>query len=348
MNKIKIGNKLVGENEPVFIIAEAGINHNGSLEIAKKLVKIASKAGADAVKFQTFFTDKLVTKNAPKAYHQKTSCIKESQYEMLKKLELTKKDHQKLMSYANKFGIIFLSTPYDQESADFLEELGVHAFKIASSSLTSIPFIKHIARKKKPIIISTGMATISEIDEAIQTIKKTGNKKIILLHCTSNYPAKIENVNLRAMLTLKRKFNLLVGYSDHTLENSVSIIATALGAVIIEKHFTSDKNLPGPDHKFSLNSNEFKKMINGIRMTETILGLYMKKPQKSEFSLRRLLRTSIVADVDINVGTKITSEMLAFKRPGTGLPPKYVNSVVGKKAKKYIKKDEFITFNKIE
>jgi N-acetylneuraminate synthase/N,N'-diacetyllegionaminate synthase len=348
MQKIKIGNKLIGENEPVFVIAEAGVNHNGSLKIAKKLIKIASKANADAVKFQTFSADNLVTKNAPKADYQKiTTNINETQYEMLKKLELTKKDHKKLIEYANKLNIIFLSTPYDIESVNLLQELKVLALKVSSGNLTNIPLIKHMAKTKLPMIVSTGMATLNEIKEAIQVIKKMNNTNIILLHCTSNYPTKITDVNLRTMQTLKHTFNLPIGYSDHTKGILVPILATALGATVIEKHFTLDKNLPGPDHKASLEPHELKKMIDNIRNTEKILGKEIKKPTKSEMEISNILRTSIVAKIDIPKETIITEKMLTVKRPGIGLPPKYIDKIINKKTKKNIKKDELIKWNLI-
>jgi N-acetylneuraminate synthase/N,N'-diacetyllegionaminate synthase len=347
MDKIKVGNKIIGDNQPVFIIAEAGVNHNGSLKLAKKLIKIASKAGADAVKFQTFSADRLVIKNAPKAKYQKISTdINESQYEMLKKLELSKEDHQKLINYSKKFNIIFLSTPYDKESVDLLKELNVPLFKISSGSLTDLPLIKYIAKINLPMIVSTGMATIEEISETIQTIKKMNNK-IILLHCTSNYPTRIIDVNLKAIQTLKLIFKLPVGYSDHTQGIIAPIAATALGARVIEKHFTLSKNLPGPDHKASLDPNELKKMIDSIRETEKILGKGIKKPVKSEMEIRRILRTSIVANIDIPKETVITERTLTIKRPGIGLTPKYMKKIIGKKAKKNIKKDELIKWGSI-
>jgi len=268
--KIKIANKLIGNGEPVFIIAEAGVNHNGNINLAKKLIDIAKKAGADAVKFQTWLTEEIVTKDAEGAeYQMKTANAKETQYEMLKKLELSQNDFRELKKYADKKKIIFLSTPDEEKSADFLFKLDVPAFKIGSGEVTNLPYLKHIAKKKKPIILSTGTATLNEVKEAVNTIKKAGNDKIVLLHCTTNYPCPLEEVNLRAMSTLKKEFALPVGHSDHTLGIIVPIMATTLGATVIEKHFTLDKNLPGPDHKASLEPNELREMVKIIRDTES-------------------------------------------------------------------------------
>jgi len=348
MKKIKIGDKLIGENEPCFVIAEAGINHNGSLKLAKKLIDIAKKAGADAIKFQTFRAENVVIKNAKIAeYQRKNLGKKESQFLMLKKFELNYKDFKRLKKYCDKKRIIFLSTPHSEDVIDFLEPL-VPAYKIASSDLTNLLFLKKIARKKKPMILSTGMATLGEVKEAINAIKKSGNNKIILLHCTSNYPCPPEETNLRAILTLKKDFRLLVGYSDHTLGVIVPMLAVAIGAVIIEKHFTLNRNLFGPDHKASLEPNELKEMVNLIRKTEKILGSNIKKPTLSEKKVRKIVRKSIVAKVDILKGTKIREDMLIIKRPGTGIKPKYFEKIIGRKSKKNISKDSLIKFSDLK
>ena len=347
MKKIKIENKVIGEGEATFIIAEAGVNHNGDIELAKRLVDIASECGIDAIKFQTFKAENVVAKNTPKADYQiKNTGTNESQYEMIKKLELSEDEFIELYKYTKKKGLIFLSTPFDFESADFLDEL-VSAFKISSTDLTNLPFLEYIAEKGKPIILSTGMGTLGEIEEAVNTIREI-NDDLILLHCVTNYPASFESLNLRAIKTLKEAFKLPVGYSDHSLGIYAPIAAVALGAVVIEKHFTLDKNLPGPDHKASLNPEELKEMVNAIRLIEKALGDGIKRPTPEEEEIKKVARRSLVANVDIPKGTVIKKEMIAIKRPGTGIEPKYLNVVIGKRAKRDIKKDEVLKWNMIE
>ena len=349
MRKIKIGDKLVGDGEPCFIIAEAGVNHNGEVELAKKLIDMAKEAKVDAIKFQTFKTENIVIKNAPKADYQiKNTDSNESQYEMLKKLELKKGDFKELYRYARKKGVVFLSTPFDFESADFLDELGIPAFKISSTDLTNLPFLEYVAKKGKPIILSTGMGILGEIEEAINTIKNTDNKGIILLHCITNYPTDFESLNLRAIQTLREAFKLPVGFSDHSLGIYTPIAAVTLGAVVIEKHFTFDKNLPGPDHKASLDPQELKEMVKWIRLIEKSLGDGIKRLTPEEEKIKKVARKSIVAKVDIPKGAVITEEMITFKRPGTGLSPKYYKDVVGKKARRNIKVDEMIYWGDVE
>ena len=344
---IKIENRHIGENYPTFIIAEAGVNHNGSLELAKKLVDVAKEAGVDAVKFQTFKTEKIVSKFAPKAEYQiKNTGNNESQYEMIKKLELTEEEFIELYKYTKEKGLIFLSTPFDFESADFLEDL-VPVYKISSTDLTNLPFLEYIAKKGKPIILSTGMATLGEIEEAVNTIKKY-NEDIILLHCITNYPADFEELNLRAIKTLEEAFKLPVGYSDHSLGIYAPIAAVTLGAVVIEKHFTIDKNLPGPDHKASLNPEELKEMVKAIRLTEKALGDGIKRPTFSEEKIKKVVRNILVANVDIPKGSIIKREMVTIKRPGIGIEPKYLDIVVGKMAKRDIKKDEVLKWGDLE
>lgn len=345
-NVIRIGSRRVGENQPVFIVAEAGVNHNGSVRLAKKLIDAAKNAGADAVKFQMFSAEKLVTKTAAKATYQK-KVSGATQYEMLKKLELSKNDFRTLKRHAEKLGLIFFVSPFDEEAADFLDELNVPAFKIASGELTNLPFLEYVARKNKPIILSTGMSTLQEVKEAINTIKRTANKKIILLHCVSNYPAKLEDSNLKAIQTMKKSFNLHVGYSDHTLGITASIAAAALGACIIEKHFTLNRKLPGPDHKTSLEPDKLGEMVVRIREVEKALGDGIKRPTKSEEAVRNVVRRSIVARVNIPRGAVITEDMLELKRPGTGLGSRYLKKVIGKKTKKDIMADELVTLEKL-
>ncbi|MDI6917988.1 MAG: N-acetylneuraminate synthase, partial [Thermoplasmatales archaeon] len=300
---VKIGNRIIGKGNPCFIIAEAGVNHNGEMNLAKKLIDTAKNAKADAVKFQTFKTGKILIKEAPKAEYQKETTGEGTQYEMIKKLELSEKDFKELAGYAKQRGIMFLSTPFDEESADLLEKLNVPAFKIGSGDLTNLPLLEYIAKKDKTIIISTGMATLDEVRDAVNAIKNAGNNQIILLHCTSNYPAKIGDCNLRAMHTLEKEFNVPVGYSDHTLGITVSVAAVAMGASVIEKHFTLDKNLPGPDHRASLEPDELKEMVKKIRNVEKALGTGEKKPAESEMETQKVARKSIVAKVNIQKGT---------------------------------------------
>ena len=333
----------------IFIIAEAGVNHNGSIELAKQLINAAAFAGADAVKFQTFIAEEVVSTNAPKAEYQKeTTDASESQYDMIKKLELSEKDHLELIDHAKNKDIIFLSTPFDKRSVNLLVELGVSLIKISSGEITNHPFLKYVAEKGLPIILSTGMSTLEEVGEAVSIIKEAGCKDLILLHCTSNYPARFEDCNLRAMKTMFNSFNLPVGYSDHTLGTVVPIAAAAMGACVIEKHFTLDKNLPGPDHKASLERNELKEMVRNIRIVEKALGSSMKTPVASELEVRDVVRRSIVAKVEIPRGTVIIEDLLAFKRPGIGIAPKHKDLLIGKMAKKNIHKDEIIKLENME
>jgi len=349
MNKVKIADKLVSKGEPCFIIAEAGVNHNGDVSLAKKLINVAKEAGADAVKFQTFKAEEVVTQGAEKAQYQKeTTGTTESQFEMIKKLELTEKDFEELFACAREKGLIFLSTPFDKGSVDLLDRLGVPAFKVGSGEITNFPLLKHIARKKKPIILSTGMASLGEIEEASQVLRKEGAEEIILLHCVSCYPSKIEDMNLRAMETLRYAFGLPVGLSDHTLGITMPIAAIALGACVIEKHFTLDKNLPGPDHRASLEPDELKQMVGAIRDTEKAMGNGVKRPTVAEEENKKAARRSIVARVDIPEGSTITEEMLAVKRPGIGIESKYIERVVGATAKASFGENDIITWDKIE
>ena len=331
-----------------FIIAEAGVNHNGDIKLAKKLINVAKDAGADTVKFQTFNAEKVVTQNAKKAAYQKeTTGAEESQYDLIKKLELTEYDFKELADYAKKKGIIFLSSPFDKKSVDLLDELNVPAYKIASGEITNFPLLKYIAKKEKPIILSTGMATLGEVEEALKIIRNEGVEGIILLHCVSNYPARIEDVNLRAMETLKQSFKLPVGFSDHTLGITALIAAVALGACVIEKHFTLDRNLPGPDHKASLEPDELREMVQAIRDVEKALGDGIKLPTKSEKEIKKVARRSLVAKVDILKGTIIAEDMLDVNRPGTGIESKYMEMIIDKRAKTDIKKDDLITWEMI-
>lgn len=343
---VGIKNQKIGQRGSVFIIAEVGVNHNGKLVLAKKMIDEAKKAGADAVKFQTFKAEDLVTVRTPTAKYQKKNMGKnESQMTMLKRLELSNKDFKVLKQYCDKKNILFLSTPHTLESVGFLQSL-MPMFKIASGDLTNIPLLRKIAKLKKPMIVSTGMATMQEIKEAISAIKSFHNK-IILLHCTSNYPTPFGEVNLRAMETMKKTFKLPIGYSDHTQGVEIALAAASLGAEVIEKHFTLDRNLPGPDHVSSLEPKELQQMVDQIRNIEKSLGDGVKKPTKSEKKVKDIIRKSIVANRDIKKGEKITKEMLIIKRPGIGIEPKSLKKVIGKRVRISIKKDELISWEKI-
>ena len=337
------------DTDHIFIIAEAGVNHNGSIELAKQLIDVAAKSSADAVKFQTFVAEEVVSTDAPKAEYQKqTTDASESQLDMIKKLELSKDDHQELMDYAINKNILFLSTPFDNRSVDRLVELGVPLIKISSGEITNHPFLKYISKKGLPIILSTGMSTLEEVEEAVSVINDAGCEDLTLLHCTSNYPARVEDCNLLAMETMADEFDVPVGYSDHTPGIYVPLAAAAMGACVIEKHFTLDKTLPGPDHRASLEPAEFEEMVRGIRLVEKARGSSMKAPVESELEVRGVARRSIVAKVDILAGTVITEDMLAFKRPGTGISPEDSNMLIGKTTTQDINEDEIFKFEKLE
>lgn len=346
---IKIGNKKISECDPCFIIAEIGVNHNGNIKQAKKLIDNASRAGADAVKFQLFKAEKIITKNAEKAKYQKeTTNSGESQYEMLKKLELNNEAFISLSQYANNKNIVFLSSAFDYESIDFLDKLNVPAYKIPSGEITNLPLIKYIANKKKPIILSTGMSTMDEIEKSLKVIRNQKLNDIVLMHCVSNYPTAIKDVNLRAIKTLKEKFKVPVGFSDHTLGITISFAAVASGACIIEKHITLNKKLPGPDHKASIEPKELKKMVKGIREIEMAMGNGEKIPNFEEEKIKKLVRKSIVSSKQIPKGTLINESMISIKRPGTGISPEYFEKIIGKRTLVDIEEDELITWEKIE
>lgn len=331
--------------QKVLIIAEAGVNHNGDLEIAKKLVAAAAVAGADIVKFQTFSADRLVTQNAQKAEYQKqTTGINDSQFIMLQRLELTKKMHEELMAECQKQNIQFLSTAFDTQSVDMLYALGINLFKIPSGEITNFPYLRHIGRNKKPVILSSGMATLEELSDAVLVLEEYGTPRqlITVLHCTSEYPAPIQEVNLRAMLTIRDKLSVQVGYSDHTLGIEVPIAAVALGAKVIEKHLTLCRELPGPDHRASLEPEEFKKMVTGIRNIEQALGDGVKRPSDSELKNKSVARKSLVCQLNIMAGELFSENNLTTKRPGVGISPMRWNEVVGKVAERNFKIDDLI------
>lgn len=349
MFNFKIGNRSIGNGAPCFIIAEAGVNHNGDIELARKLVDIAKEAGSDAVKFQTFKAERIVTKDAKKAaYQMQTTGSSQSQYEMIKGLELNEDDFKSLAAYSKRKDILFLSSPFDLESINILSEIGVPAFKIASGEITNFPLIREISQRGMPVILSTGMADLGEIEAALQVIRSVGLQEIVLLHCVSSYPTSACDVNLRAMETLRSAFKLPVGFSDHTCGIAASIASVAMGACVLEKHFTADKDLPGPDHKASLGPSELKEMVRCVRYTERILGDGIKKPTKEELETRKAVRKSIVAACDLPIGICLQENMLDIKRPGTGIAPEQMHALVGRRIKAEIKKDEIITWDKME
>jgi N,N'-diacetyllegionaminate synthase len=329
----------------VFIIAEAGVNHNGSIKIAKEMVDAAVSCGADAVKFQTFKAEQLVSRYALKAEYQKINTASdESQLEMLKKMEIGLKTHQELIKYCNEKKIIFLSSPFDLKSIDLLVELGLEIFKIPSGEITNLPYLRKIGALNKKLIISTGMSNLDEIEDAVQVIINAGSAKrnITLLHCTTEYPAAMEEINLRAMLTLKQKFGVAVGYSDHSSGTEVAVAAVALGASIIEKHFTLSQGMDGPDHKASLEPEEFRQMVKVIRNIEKALGDGIKIPSASELKNMKVARKSIVATSKIEKGTLFAETNIGVKRPGTGISPMRWDDILGRTAPRDFSEDELI------
>jgi len=348
MKRICEDGKFLGPGECCFIIAEAGVNHNGDLDLAKCLVDAAAEAGADAVKFQTFTADRLLTVSAPKAKYQLSGTDNsESQFEMIRKRELSRADQSQLCEYAKQKNITFLSTPFDEQSADFLEELGVPLFKIASGELTNLPFLQHVATKHKPMLVSTGMSCLGEVEEAVRVIRSAGCAQITLLHCTSSYPADPRECNLRAITTLHQAFNVPVGYSDHTAGIEVSVAAVALGACVLEKHFTLDRNLPGPDHCASLEPHQLKAMVTAIRNVECAFGDGVKRPMKSEEDTKAVARKSLVAAIDLPAGTVLGVSHLVAKRPGTGISPGELSRLVGRTLAKDLAADELIQWTDV-
>jgi len=324
----------------VFVIAEAGVNHNGSTELAKKLVDVAASSGADAVKFQTFKAEHLVSKNAQKADYQKQiTDSQESQFEMIKKLELNVDTHRELMAYCGEKNILFLSTPFDHDSIELLKKLGLELFKIPSGEITNLPYLKQIGSLNKQVILSTGMANLGEIEDALNILITAGTQRnnITVLHANTMYPTPMEDVNLKAMQTIGQAFDIAYGYSDHTLGIEVDIAAVAMGASVIEKHFTLDKAMEGPDHKTSLEPNELKAMIKAIRNIELALGSPIKQVSKSEQPNITVARKSIIAKIDIKQGEQFTEQNLTIKRPGTGINPMRWHEVSIKLHKKIIR-----------
>ena len=334
------------KNNKTIIVAEAGVNHNGKINLAKKLIKEAALSGANYVKFQTYITKYLVTEYAKKTnYQKKNTKNNQTQFNMLKKYQLSYSDHISLINCCEKNKIKFLSSPFDKESIDLLIDLKLDTLKIPSGEITNLPYLKHIGKFSKSLILSTGMSTLDEVKNAVKILNKAGTplNKITVLHCTTSYPTNMEDVNLNAMLTLKKKTGLKVGYSDHTLGAEVSIAAVTLGAKIIEKHLTVSRKMKGPDHKASLEPKDFKFMVDKIRNIEKALGSGKKIPKKNELKNMPFVRKSIVAAQKINKGDKFTNHNLAIKRPGTGISPMYIEKLIGKVSKRNFTKDELIS-----
>lgn len=347
---VKIGDTWVGDGQPCFIIAEAGVNHNGDMNLAFRLIDAAAHAGAHAVKFQSFITEELITPQAPKAgYQVETTGQAGSQYPMLKALELSADQHAALQDYCQASGILYLCTPYERTSADMLDRMDVAAYKIASTDTTNLPFLAYIARKNRPVILSTGMSSLGEVEQAIEVLERGGlEHKLVLLQCTSEYPAPVEEVNLKAILTLQQAFGYPVGFSDHTQGIGASPWAVVLGAAVIEKHFTLDRNLPGPDHRASLEPDELAELVRTVRQVQAALGDGIKRPMPSEIANKPRMQKSLVARRTIQAGETISAEDLTCKRPGTGLPPSFFDRVVGRRAARSIAADEMIALSAID
>ena len=329
----------------VFIIAEAGVNHNGSIKLAKELIDVAIEAKVDAVKFQTFKTEKVISKNAQKCEYQKITTDKdESQFEMIKKLELDAASHKELIAYCKTKKIMFLSTPFDHDSINLLSNFGLQIFKIPSGEITNLPYLRHVGSLGKLVILSTGMSNLSEVGDALNILINAGTSRdnITVLHANTMYPTPMEDVNLNAMLTIQKEFGVSIGYSDHTLGIEVDIAAVAMGASVIEKHFTLDKFMEGPDHKASLEPQELKAMVDSIRNIEKALGSSKKKPSPSESVNIDIARKSIVANQSIKQGDKLSSENITTKRPGTGINPMKWDKIIGTSAKKNYRMDDLI------
>jgi N-acetylneuraminate synthase len=349
MQGIRIGARVVGPGKPAFVIAEAGVNHNGKLELARRLVDAAAEAGADAVKFQTFKAEKVVAPQAPKANYQKEAADPgESQLEMVRRLELSPDAFREIKEYCDRKGMLFMSSPFDDDSVDLLDQLDVSVFKIPSGEVVNHPFLERIARKGRPLIMSTGMCCLSEVDEAVRVIRQAGNEQLILLHCVSSYPASPADANLRVMHTMQAAFGVPVGYSDHTLGIEVALAAVAMGACVIEKHFTLDRTLPGPDHRASLEPEELAALVKSIRNVEAALGHGRKEPAASEAETAAVARRSLVAASDIDPGTVLAEWHIAVKRPGTGLPPSMRKYLMGRRARVMIHEGTLLAFEHLE
>ncbi|MFC1904272.1 pseudaminic acid synthase [Chloroflexota bacterium] len=347
ITKVKIGERWVGEGEPTFIIAEAGANHDRKLSQAKQLIDVAVEAGANAVKFQVYSAETIYSKKTPQFSYLKELDAGKSTYDILRENELSREWLKELYEYCQKQGIIFLASPFDKEAIDQLQEVSVPAYKWASFEIVDLPLLKHVASKGKPMLLATGMCNLADIQEAVDTVYSTGNKDVILLHCTSLYPTKPNQVNLRMMDTIQAAFHLPVGLSDHTLGITIPVAAVARGACVVEKHFTLSRKLEGPDHPFALEPEELKQMVSAIREVEEGLGSSVKQMIPDEEEMARLGRRSLIARVDISKGARIAEDMLIIKRPGYGIRPKFLDIVVGREAKRDIEKDDIITWEMV-
>jgi N-acetylneuraminate synthase len=340
---MEIFGKPIGGGAPVFVVAEAGVNHNGDLSLAKELIDVAAASGVDAVKFQTLNAARYISRFAPKAdYQLVTTDQQETQLSMVQQYELNKDQHLQLMEHCAKAGVIFFSTPFEESAVDLLEDIGTDVYKIPSGEITNLPFLTYVGRKRKPIILSTGMSALSEVETAVRTIQAESNAGIILLHCVSNYPSAPSDSNLLAMSTMEAALKLPVGYSDHTPGVEVSVAAVALGACVIEKHYTLDREMVGPDHKASLVPMELRNLVDSIRNVEQSLGDGVKRAMASEANTRSVARKSLVAAGDLRSGTALSKDHLVAKRPGTGISPAELRYVLGRKITRDLVEDEIL------
>ncbi|MEX2681494.1 MAG: N-acetylneuraminate synthase [Candidatus Sigynarchaeota archaeon] len=350
MMEIQINNKIIGGTHPVFFIAEAGVNHNGDVELAKKMVDVAVEAKADAIKFQTYKTEGVMIRKTPKAAYQVDDTHPdENFFDMAKKIELPFEIYKELKNYCEKKNIIFLSTPFCFDSADYLEKIGVAAFKISSGDFVNYPFLEHVIKKGKPMLISSGTASIEEVRETMNFVHSRHCEKIVLFHCTSSYPTPYEDVNLNVIESYLKEFpGIPIGFSDHSIGTLAGALAVAKGAKVIEKHFTMDKKLIGPDHKASLDPPELKAYIENIRLAERMMGSAVKKMTDVEKNVREIARKSVVSKVNLKKGTLLSTNNITVKRPGTGIPAKFFDQVIGKRLKNDVDADSIITWNDIE
>ncbi len=350
INPVQIGNHMIGPGNSCFIIAEAGVNHNGDIKLAHQLIDTAIKAGANAVKFQSFITEELVTAKTLKAEYQiKTTGGNSGQYQMLKSLEMSAGNHAELKDHCDQTCIFYLCTPYDNISVDMLDKIDISAFKIAATDTTNIPFLRYIASKGRPVILSTGMSDLGQVECAVTLLNNSGLKdKIVILQCTSEYPVPIDEINLRAITTMQHAFGCPVGFSDHTEGSDAGPWSVAIGSCVVEKHFTLDRNMAGPDHRASLEPDEFSDMVKKIRQIERSLGDGLKRIMPSEQKNKLLMQKSLVARKTIKAGEAITPDSLTCKRPGTGLSPAFYDQVVGKKTDRDIEENEMLTLSSIE
>lgn len=350
INPVQIGNYKIGPGNSCFIIAEAGVNHNGDVKLAHQLIDAAIKSGANAVKFQSFITEALVTSKTPKAEYQiKTTGGNSGQYKMLKSLEMSADDHAKLKDHCDQAGTLYLCTPYDNISVDMLDKIDISAFKVASTDTTNVPLLRYIASKGRPVILSTGFSSLGQVECAVESLNESGLKgKTILLQCTAEYPAPIDEINLRAIVTMQQAFGCPVGFSDHTEGTDAGPWSVAIGSCVVEKHFTLDRNMAGPDHRASLEPDEFSDLVRKIRQIERSLGDGIKRIMPSELKNKAVMQKSLVAVKAIKAGETITPDSLTCKRPGTGLSPAFYDQVVGKKADRDIEENEILTLSSIE